>query len=246
MSDGTLIWVTGASQGIGRALIQAVPWQEARVIGVSRSPGPAPVHIAADLAEPSGWDMLEASFRRELPGFSGGRVVFVHAAGTVGPIGFAGETDPRQYRASVMLNAAAPLILGEAFLRAARNLGCRRQLVLLSSGAARRPYPGVAAYGAAKAAVDQWVRAAGSEQARRGTVEVLAVNPGRVATAMHEQLRAAGDDKFPDHSEFIRLDEEGLLSDPSDVARHIWSLLDDQNITPGQVLNLAVYPTAGT
>jgi hypothetical protein len=41
-------------------------------------------------------------------------VVFVHAAPTIGPIGFAGETDPRHYRASVMLNAAAPLTLAEA------------------------------------------------------------------------------------------------------------------------------------
>jgi benzil reductase ((S)-benzoin forming) len=78
--------------------------------------------------------------------------VFIHAAGAIGPIGFAGETDPREYRASVLLNAAAPLILGDAFLRAGRHLSCRRQLVLLSSGAAQRPYPGVAAYGAAKAA----------------------------------------------------------------------------------------------
>jgi NAD(P)-dependent dehydrogenase (short-subunit alcohol dehydrogenase family) len=246
MSDRTLIWVTGASQGIGKALIEAVPCQGARVIGVSRNPGPAPVHIAADLAYPAGWDMLEASFHRELAGFSGGRVVFLHAAATIGPIGFAGETDPRRYRASVMLNAAAPLIVGEAFLRASRHSGCRRQLVLLSSGAARRPYPGVAAYGAAKAAVDQWVRAVGNEQARRGQVQVLAINPGRVATAIHEQLRAAGDDQLPDHPEFIRLAEEGLLSDPRDVARQLWSLLDDQDITSGQVLNLADYPTAST
>lgn len=214
MSDEPLIWVTGASQGIGKALIRAVPWQQARVIGVSRSPGPAPAHIAADLAEPPGWDMLEASFNRELAGLSGDRVVFVHAAGTIDPIGFAGETDPRQYRASVMLNAAAPLILAEAFLRASRNLRCRRQLVLLSSGAARRPYPGVAAYGGAKAAVDQWVRAVGNEQARRGQAEVLAINPGRVATAMHEQLRAAGDHRLPDHSEFIRLHSQGTTEQP--------------------------------
>jgi benzil reductase ((S)-benzoin forming) len=243
MPGGTLIWVTGASQGIGRALIQAVPWQGTRVIGVSRSPGPAPVHLAADLAGPVGWDMLDTSFCRELAGFSGSRVVFVHAAGAVGPVGFAGETDPVDYRASVLLNAAAPLILGEAFLRAGRHLICRRQLVLLSSGAAQRAYPGVAAYGAAKAAVDQWVRAAGNEQARRGDVQVLSVNPGRVATAMHEQLRATRDDQLPDRPEFIRLHEEGLLSDPRDVARRLWSLLDDPGIAPGQVLDLHDYPT---
>src|SRR6185437_16612468 len=103
MSEGTLIWVTGASQGIGKALIEAVPWPGARVIGVSRSPGPAQVHLAADLAGPAGWDMLENSFHHELAGFRGGRVVFVHAAGAISPIGFAGETDPVDYRASVLL-----------------------------------------------------------------------------------------------------------------------------------------------
>ena len=245
MTDGTLVWVTGASQGIGKALIQAAPGQ-ARVIGVSRRPGPAPVHVAADLADPVGWDMLEDSFHRELLGFPGGRVVFIHAAGAIGPVGFVGETYPRQYRAGLLLNAAAPLIAGEAFLRAVRDLKCRCQLVLLSSGAARRPYPGVAVYGAAKAAVDQWVRAVGNEQARRGGVQVLAINPGRVATAMHEQLRAAGDGRLPDHNEFIRLHEEGLLSDPRDVARRLWSLLGDQDITSGQVLDLADHPTAST
>jgi hypothetical protein len=71
---------------------------------------------------------------------------------------------------------------------------------------------------------------------RRGASSV----PRRVATAMHEQLRAAGHDRLPDHSEFVRLHADGLLSDPADVARQIWSLLDDQDVTPGQVLNLAV------
>jgi benzil reductase ((S)-benzoin forming) len=244
MPDAVLIWVTGASQGIGKALVEAVPWPTARVIGVSRGAGPAPVHLAADLADPGGWDVLEASFHRELADFSGSRVVFLHAAATIGPIGFAGETDPGTYRASVLLNAAAPLIVAEAFLRAGRHLRCRRQLVLFTSGAARRPYPGVAAYGAAKAAVDQWVRAAGDEQTRRGDVQILSINPGRVATGMHEQLRGTTDDHLPDHAEFVRLDEEGLLTDPAEVARKLWSLLDDQDLTSGQVLDLAGYPAA--
>lgn len=94
MPDGTLIWVTGASRGIGEALIQSVPWPGARVIGVSRSPGPASDHLAADLATPAGWDMTESSLHRELAGFCGSRVAFLHAAGEIGPVGFAGETDP--------------------------------------------------------------------------------------------------------------------------------------------------------
>lgn len=245
MPDGPLIWVTGASQGIGAALVQAVPWDGARIIGVSRSPGLAPAHLTADLADPAGWGMVEASFHRELGGFLGDRVIFVHAAGAIGPIGFVGETDPREYRANLLLNAAAPLILGEAFLRAVRHLTCRRQIVLLSSGAAQRTYPGLATYGAAKAAVDRWVRCAGNEQVRRGNVQVLSVIPGRVATAMHEQLRAASEGQLPDLPEFIRVNDEGLLRDPRAVAEQLWSLLDDENVSSGDVLDLRDYPATG-
>ncbi len=59
---------------------------------------------------------------------------------------------------------------------------------------------------------------------------------------MHEQLRATRDDQFPDRPEFIRLHEEGLLRDPRDMARQLWPLLDDERITPGQVLDLRDYP----
>jgi NAD(P)-dependent dehydrogenase (short-subunit alcohol dehydrogenase family) len=188
--------------------------------------------------------MLEAAFRRELADVTGGRVIFIHAAAAIGPIGFAGEADPAAYRASVLLNAAAPLVLADAFLRAARNLSCSCQLVLLSSGAARRSYPGLAAYGAAKAAVDQWVRTVGNEQSLRGQVQVLSVTPGRVATAMHEQLRAASESQLPSRSEFIRQHEEGLLRDPRAVASQLWSLLNDGHVSSGQVLDLRDDPPA--
>jgi NAD(P)-dependent dehydrogenase (short-subunit alcohol dehydrogenase family) len=69
-------------------------------------------------------------------------------------------------------------------------------------------------------------------------VQVLSVTPGRVDTAMHEQLRAAPDDQLPDRPEFTQLHEEGLLRDPSDVATQLWLLLDDPAITSGQVLDL--------
>jgi hypothetical protein len=63
---------------------------------------------------------------------------------------------------------------------------------------------------------------------------------------MHQQLRAAPDDQLPDRSEFLRLHEEGLLSDPREVATRLWSLLDDPDITSGQILDLRDYPAART
>ena len=102
-----LVWISGASGGIGQALIRTVPWPGARVIGISRRPGapqgagsdgPAGAeHLEADLAEPSQWGVVGSSFSRELTGFGGERAVFIHAAGTLDPIG----GDPARWHTSL-------------------------------------------------------------------------------------------------------------------------------------------------
>jgi len=117
-----LVWISGASSGIGEALARSVPWKDARLIGVSRRPPAVGEHLEADLADPSSWATVAESFDRELAGFDGDQVVFVHAAGTVEPIGFAGEVDDDPYQANVVLNSAAPQVLGHRFLAAAREL----------------------------------------------------------------------------------------------------------------------------
>jgi len=149
----SLVWISGASQGIGAALAASVPWDDARVLGISRSrPADGVEHIEADLADPSSWPAVGESFRRELRGFDGEHVVFVQAAGTIAPVGFAGEVDDGAYVTNVLLNSAAPQVLGHLFLSAARHVHADRALVMLTSGAARSVYPGWASYGAAKAA----------------------------------------------------------------------------------------------
>ncbi len=178
----SLIWITGASSGIGAALARTLPWEDARVIGVSRRVPPVGEHLQADLADPSCWERLEASFHQELAGFEGDRVVFIHAAGTLEPIGFVGEVDSKAYQQNVLLNSAAPQVLGQLFLAAVRDVSADRHVLMLTSGAALSVYPGWSSYGAGKAAMDQWVRDVGAEQDIRGGVKVLAVAPGTVDT----------------------------------------------------------------
>lgn len=234
---GSLIWITGASSGIGAALAGAVPWEDARVIGVSRKAPPVGEHLQADLAEPSSWRAVGESLRQELAGFDGDRVVFVHAAGTLEPVGFAGEVDTDAYEANVLLNSAAPQVLGHLFLETAKDLTADRHLVMLTSGAAKSVYAGWTSYGAGKAAVDQWVRNAGAEQEIRGGVHVLSIAPGTVATDMQAMLRSTGEDDFPKRQRFIDLHEDGKLTDAGDVARDIWGLLD-RGLDNGSVVDL--------
>jgi benzil reductase ((S)-benzoin forming) len=237
MMSKSLVWISGASSGIGEALAARVPWDGTRVFAVSRRAPAVGEHLEADLAAPGSWELVGRSFERELAGWSGERAVFVHAAGVVEPIGFVGEVGTDLYMRNVILNSAAGQVLGHMFLAAARDVGARRHVVMLTSGAARSVYPGWASYGAGKAALDQWVRDVGAEQMLRGGAQLLAVAPGIVDTGMQNQLRGTAERDFPRRQKFVDLHEGGDLADPERVADEIWALLD-RGLENGAVVDL--------
>ncbi len=202
---------------------------------------------------------VEQHFEESLVGFTGERVVFVHNAGTVLPIGPADAVDAEAYTRAVLLNSAAPQVLGRAFLRATAGLTCEKHLVMLSSGAASTAYAGWSSYNAGKAAVDHWVRTVGAEQPplstgagdelepgagrRAGGVgcRVIAVAPGVVDTAMQGEIRAVGEDAFPAVERFRELKESGSLITAEQAAEGIWSLFD-REFPNGSVLDLRKLP----
>ncbi len=234
-----LIIVTGGSAGIGHALLATAPEPSHRITVSRRAADDvAPGFIEADLAEPRSWarvgDVLDAvATEREWQ-----RITLVQAAGTLAPIGFAGEVEPGAYERNLLLNAAAPLVLGHRFLGAVSHLRCRRELVVLSSGAARKDYPGWSSYCAAKASVDRWVSTVGAEQQQRGGVRVLSIAPGVVATGMQEVIRDTDARDFPEVERFRALHAEGALLEPAAVARALWGVLDDEEPSTGATLDL--------
>lgn len=238
MDPTTLLLITGGSAGIGAAIVSTAP-DGTRTVDVSRSGNPAADrHVAADLADPGAWSTVADAFGEELEGFAGERVVFVHAAGVLDPMGFAGEVGTDAYVDSVLLNSASGQVLGHAFLQAVHGRGeLRRELVVISSGAGRSPVAGWSAYCAAKAGMDHWVRTVGLEQQHRGGVRVCAIAPGVVDTAMQDQIREMDERDFPSVERFRRLHAEGELRDPDEVARQLWGVLD-ADVEPGAVLDL--------
>ncbi len=238
MSDH-LIFISGASSGIGLAMARAVPFAGARVVDISRRGAAGVEHFAADLADPGQWRRVADLFEAEIAGFAGERVVFVHSAGTLEPIGFAGEVDAGSYAREVLLNTAAPQVLGDAFVRAAAATSAPCTLLFISSGAASSVYEGWSGYGAGKAAVDQWVRTVGAERKRRGgRCRVLAVAPGVIETPMQEQIRAMTEEAFPLVERFRELHRAGALRDPADAARDLWALVTKDTFPNGAVLDL--------
>lgn len=219
-----LIWISGASAGIGAALAASVPFDDARVIDLSRSGGGTAEHVKVDLSDPADWLRVEEHFVEELESYDGDRVVFIHNAGTITPIGPAETADRDAYTQAVLLNSAAPQVLGRAFLRASARLTCERHLVMLSSGAAKTAYAGWSSYNSGKAALEHWVRTVGEEQGPDGC-RVIAVAPGVVDTTMQSTIRATSDVDFPNVARFHELQRTGALSSPAAAATGIWSLL---------------------
>ena len=220
-------------------MVNACPRAGTRAINLSRSAAEGSLHVAVDLTDPAGWAETAATFERELRAFKGKRAVLVHSAGTLTPIGFAGEMDAAAYRRNILLNSAAPQIVGDAFLRALADHPCDAVLLFIGSGASSAPYAGWSGYCGGKAAVDQWVRTVGLEQAARGgRRQVLCVAPGIVQTAMQAEIRDTSERDFPEVAKFIELHESGALRSAEEVAVQLWTVLDDPAVENGAVMDL--------
>lgn len=248
-TSDTVVWITGGSGGIGAALVATVPWPDALVVDVSRSgSADADVHVAADLADPASWSRVVRHVDATLADRHPRRAVLVHNAATLDPMGPAHAVAADGYVRQVLLDSAAPQVLGAGFLAAVAAAPSVEESVLvqLSSGAASSPYEGWSAYCAAKAAVEMWVRVAGAEQDRldRG-VRVLAIAPGVVATGMQEAIRRSDDRTFPSVDRFRRLHADGDLADPADAAAGIWRAVQRDDLRSGSVLDLRILDAAG-
>ncbi|MGE0881618.1 MAG: SDR family NAD(P)-dependent oxidoreductase [Acidimicrobiia bacterium] len=224
----TLVFITGATQGIGAALARKVPWPDARVVNISRRQHPELESVIADITQPEAWDVVAALFERELSSFDGERAIFVHNAIYPAAPGFAGEGDPAEVRKEVLGNVAAPLVLGDAFIRACRP-GYESGLVMVSSAAAKFAMEGRAVYGGAKSAMEQWVRGVRAERRTRGTGPwVVAVRPGFVVTErMLEAHQKGGESQrdFPGAAAVAEAIDNGDYLTPDQSAEQIWAAM---------------------
>lgn len=234
-----LVVITGASSGLGLALARSVPFP-AQVVDISRSGPPEGSgidHFPTDLSQPSEWAGVGEELKRLVNQLEPERAVMIHAAGTLTPMGFAGEVDPLAYASNVILNSAAGQVLGHHFLSAVAGRQGNYDLVMISSGAASSVYAGWSSYGAGKAALDQWVRNVGAEQKHRGGVRVSSIAPGVLDTAMQAEIRSTTQDDFPRVDRFHDLHDQGDLVDPEVAAGRIWEVIEG-GVETGSVLDV--------
>ena len=219
--------VTGGGRGIGLETASQLLAAGARVCLVGRRREPLEAAAAAlgdrawaapcDVSLPADTERLAAAVRERWGRLDG----LVNSAG-IAPMAALDDTDPDTWDRAFAVNARGPYLLCRALGPLLRE-GRSPAVVNVSSTLAEKPIPGMAAYNASKAALNQLTRSLALEWAP--AIRVNAVMPGVVDTPIHadrglteEQVRSMG-----------RIHPLQRIGRPGDVASMILFLLSDES-----------------
>jgi 2,3-dihydro-2,3-dihydroxybenzoate dehydrogenase len=218
--DGVAL-VTGAGQGIGRAVAAAFAAEGIRVAAVDRVPG---VPYVADVASAAQVDEVVAAVEADL----GPIAVLVNVAGILrtGPVV---EFRDQDWADTFAVNAGGVFNVSRAV---ARRMVPRRSgvIVTVSSNAAGVPRAGMAAYAASKAAATHFTKSLGLELAPYG-IRCNVVAPGSTDTPMQRALwTGAGPAAViaGDPAGFRTGIPLGRLAEPADIADAVLFLASDR------------------
>ncbi|WP_313614966.1 SDR family NAD(P)-dependent oxidoreductase [Agrobacterium sp.] len=218
------IIVTGASRGLGLAIVQILLHEGYYVIGTSRTESTALKEVVADFSDRFTYRRLDVSnleeverFGREIVKEEGRIYGLVNNAGigTDGILATMHRTDIQQI---VATNLLGPMILTKYIMRSmlAKKEG---RIINISSIIASTGFHGLAVYGATKAGLEGFTRSL-SREAGKLRVTVNCVAPGYMETEMTASL--AGD-----KLESVRRRAPLGLPHPKQVAAAVSYLLSD-------------------
>ncbi len=220
---GKTALVTGASGGIGGAIVSQLRAEGARVAVADRDVGSleAEAHLPGDLRDPDYCDGLALVAHQAL----GGLDIVINNAGVItrGPVT---ETSDEDWALSVGVNVEAPFRICRAAIpiMAAAGGGA---IVNTASCWGLRPGPDHAVYCMTKAAIASLTQCMGHDHAHQG-IRINAVCPNEVNTPMlRSGFAKRGFDPDTAIAELGKSVPLGRIAEPEDIAEVILFLASD-------------------
>ncbi|WP_327322953.1 SDR family oxidoreductase [Streptomyces sp. NBC_01210] len=177
--DGRVAVVTGGTRGVGAGIARAFLRAGAEVVVCARRPPEVPVagaeFVALDLRDPA----AVGEFFDSVVARHGRLDTLVNNAGGT-PYRLLGEGDAARHARVIELNLTAPLTASLAAYGHLKAAG--GSIVMIGSVSGGRPSPGTAAYGAAKAGLENLARSMAVEWAPEVRVNTLVL--GMVRTEL--------------------------------------------------------------
>jgi NAD(P)-dependent dehydrogenase (short-subunit alcohol dehydrogenase family) len=216
---GEMALITGSTSGLGKAIAVRFAAEGAAVCVTGRDPtrgaevlervtaaGGRAVFVAADLASAEECRMLVQAAVEAL----GGLTVVVNnaVASSVSGDGPVTDVDPEAWERVLRVNLGGPAFLCRAAIPEMRRAG-HGSIVNISSRAAERGTPGLAAYSASKGGLNALTRSIAVDYAADG-IRCNTVQPGYV---LHERRDAALDETRRRRLEGMVLGELGTADD---------------------------------
>ncbi|MBX7433713.1 SDR family oxidoreductase [Mycobacterium sp. Y57] len=184
--------ITGAAGGLGTALADALA--PTHTLLLAGRPSPRLDRVAERLGATT-WPM-DLGDPDSLPAVVetiDALDVLIHNAGVAYP-GRVAESNVDEWRATMAVNVIGPVALTLELLPALR--AAAGQVVFINSGAGINASPGLASYSASKFALRGFADSLRNDEP---SLRVLSVHPGRIATAMQEDLIAYEGREYDPH-----------------------------------------------
>jgi NAD(P)-dependent dehydrogenase (short-subunit alcohol dehydrogenase family) len=195
--------ITGASQGLGKAISETFLREGASILICARSAGeldetrqqleqtaPGRIHArVCDVGVERDIDRLACDAESLL----GGVDILVANAGVYGPKGSLEDVDWTEWIQAIQINLIGTVYCCRAFLPILKRAR-RAKVLILSGGGATKPLPFLSAYAASKAAVVRFGETLAEEVKPIG-IDINMVAPGALNTRLLNEVLDAGPEK---------------------------------------------------
>ena len=236
-----VLLITGGSKGIGKALATKYASENYNVYSLARSASGLEnvTDISVDLSNLTETENTFTKLIKELASKEVTSITLINNAGRIGEIANLGNLKPEDIAKTMQLNTTTPLILSSIFIKQTQKLTCKKQIVSISSGAARSPYQGWTTYCTSKAAIDMMTRTIAEEQSDLPNgVKCVSMYPGVVDTNMQTQIRSTKETDFKNKQRFVELKENNQLYTPTFVAESIYKIDVENQLESGDIVDI--------